>query len=279
VFMRDMSEPGVWDEAMKGCAGVVHVASDVSYAPDPNQIVTQALALVNDMLNSAAVTSSVKRFVYTSSQATLPGLKEPGTISGSSWRPDADDLIALAWAEPHIVEKGPVVYLASKVCAERACWEFVKRESPGFVFNSVLPGFNVGEVIHPQLISSSNKITVDLLDSDPFAVDFVKGISPISSVNLEDCALLHLAALTMENVQNERLLALGEEFEFNRMVDVLASLVPGSNLPAKVDKPEIVHAEVDKTRELGLLKALGRTGFVGFEESIRQCITTAANCN
>ncbi len=274
-----MTKPGALDEAMEGCAGVVHVASESSFSPDPNKVITPSVAFTKNILNSAAKASSVKRFVYTSSQATLPPLKEPGVIRGTSWRSDADGLIAHAWAEPYTPDKSPIVYVASKICAERACWEFVEQEKPGFVLNSVVSGFNIGDVIHPQLISSSNGVVLGMMKSNPFAVGFIKGISQTNFVNVEDNALLHLAALTMDDTQGQRLLALGEAFDLNRMVDVLESLAPDSNLPPKVDNLGAAMAEVDTTREAELLKTLGKKGFAGFDESVHQCLTTATGGN
>lgn len=81
---------------------------------------------------------------------------EPGTITGGSWIADTDQLVSYARAEPYTADKSPVVYAASKVVAEKACFEFVDREKPGFVLNTVVHGFAHGDVYDPRLISSSN---------------------------------------------------------------------------------------------------------------------------
>ncbi|KAI8628125.1 NAD(P)-binding protein [Xylariaceae sp. FL1651] len=279
VMIPDMTTPGVFDEAMKDCAGVVHLASEMAFSPDPNKMIPPSLAMVNNVLTAASKTSSVKRVVYTSSQVTLPSISEPGVINGSSWQPRADEVIAHAWAEPYTPDKARSVYVAGKISAERACWDFVKREKPSFVLNTVVPGFVIGESIHPKLVSSSNSAILGMLDSDPFSVGFLRGISPASSVNLDDTAVLHLAALIREDVSNERLLALGETFDFNRLVDVLEQLAPGSNLPARLEDPGKQVAEIDTKREVELLKALGKGGFTGFEESVRVCFTSAKPTN
>jgi nucleoside-diphosphate-sugar epimerase len=184
------------------------------------------------MLSSAAKTPSVKRFVLTSSQATMPSLTEPGTITGSSWAADADSLIAEAWAGPSTADKGPLVYVASKISTERAAWDFIKQERPGFVFNSVIPGLVFGNVIHPKLVSSSQLVVLGFMNDDPASVGLVNVACPSTVINSEDCALLHLAALMMDNVKNQRLLAMGEAVTHNLMVDALKRVVPGSNVPA-----------------------------------------------
>lgn len=221
VLIESMAKPGSLKEAMEGCLGVIHVMTENSMSSDPNKVIPTSGAFVQNVLSAAAATPSVQRVVYTSSQAVLPAITEPGTITSSSWAPNADELIGYAWAEPYTPDKAGIVYVANKVLEERACWEFVDREKPNFIFNSVIPGFTIGEVIHLKLISSSNGAVLGLLNSDPFAVAFISGISPSNFVNLKDVAVLHLAALTTDRVSDQRLLALGESFDLNRMLDLL----------------------------------------------------------
>ncbi|KAH8900776.1 NAD(P)-binding protein [Thozetella sp. PMI_491] len=276
VLISNMAEPGALTEAMKDCAGVVHIMNNNCFSPDPNEVITKSLAFVNNILTAAASTPSVKRVVYTSSASVLPPVAKPGLVTSSSWDPDADDIVAKAWAEPHVPEKATLVYYASKISEERACWEFVQREKPGFVLNTVVAGLIVGDNLHPKLISSSNGAVLGLLQSHPRAVGFLAGISPTYFVNLKDAALLHLAALTMDHVADQRILALGEIFDYNHTLDVLGKLVPGSNLPAKVDGLAKPVAELDTAASVELLKKLSQDGFVGLDESITRCISTAA---
>ncbi|KAH8892860.1 NAD(P)-binding protein [Thozetella sp. PMI_491] len=277
VLVADMVQPGSLDQAVEGCAGIVHVASDASFSADPNLVIPPSVDLATNLLKSAAKTASVKRFVFTSSQAVLPSLTEPGVINGKSWNPNADGIVSYAWAEPHTEDKAAAIYVASKISAERACWEFMEEEKPGFVLNTVIPGLNIGEVLHPELLSSSNQVVHGMLVSHPFAVGFIQTVSPTNFVNIEDNGLLHLAALTVDGCRGERLLALGESFDFNRMVDVLNKLVPENKLPPKEESPKVPVATVETTREVELLKAVGKDGFFGFDESVRLCILGNGN--
>lgn len=67
VVVKDMTTDGAYDEAIAGVSGVAHVASDVSFGPDPKVVVGAAVAGVLNALKAAAKTPSVKRVVYTSS--------------------------------------------------------------------------------------------------------------------------------------------------------------------------------------------------------------------
>ena len=275
VLIPDMSVPGSLDEALKGCAGVVHGASEMGFSPDPHKMITPTLNMLNNILSTAAKTPSVKRVVTTSSQAVMPSIAEAGAQDSSTWNPQADGVIAYAWAEPYTPDKSGAVYAAGKISAERACWDFVKNEKPGFVLNTVIPGFTIGASLHPQMVTSSNSVVQGMLNSVDFAVGFLKVLSPTNFVNLQDCALLHLAALVNEDLQGQRILALGEAFDFNKIVDILNELSPENNLPEKLGDSTKPQATIDTTRETELLKAIGKDGFTGLKESIRLCIEGA----
>ncbi|KAK1083872.1 hypothetical protein LTR33_002988, partial [Friedmanniomyces endolithicus] len=58
-----------------GCSGVMHVASDLSFGPDPNIVVKNAIAFTMGALHSAIKEPSVKRFVLTSSSSAAAPLK------------------------------------------------------------------------------------------------------------------------------------------------------------------------------------------------------------
>jgi hypothetical protein len=75
-------------------------------------------------------------------------LPHPGkeiTITTESWNQEALDL---AWAPPpYEAERAFAVYSASKTEGEKALWEFMEKEKPGFVANAVLPNYNMGKLI------------------------------------------------------------------------------------------------------------------------------------
>lgn len=55
-----------------------------------------------------------------------------------------DSAVAAAW-DPATPDdfKFYAVYAASKTQGEKAAWEWIKKNKPNFVFNTVLPSFNV----------------------------------------------------------------------------------------------------------------------------------------
>ncbi|GAA6062881.1 hypothetical protein JCM10212_002103 [Sporobolomyces blumeae] len=67
VTVLDISRVDAWEQALRGVAGVVHVASVVSFSPDFDHVVGVARDSTVNLLRAAARTSSVRRFVLTSS--------------------------------------------------------------------------------------------------------------------------------------------------------------------------------------------------------------------
>ncbi|KAK4206662.1 hypothetical protein QBC37DRAFT_444935 [Rhypophila decipiens] len=268
------------ESAMQGCAGVVHVASDISTRNDPEEVIAPTVSAVKVLLEAACKTPSVKRFVFTSSLATLPSAREEVDITSSSWAPDS--VIESAWAiqDSGLPEeqKGLVVYAASKILAERACWDFMRERAPHFVLNTVVPFTNIGAFVHPKLVSSFNGLVLGVWLGDAQASTFFKkvmqgaGVSHL--INLEDCGLLHLAALTLDDVRGERILAAADAFKFNDILDVMNKLDPARMLPESLEHEPGVKASIDKARCKELLARLGKAEPTGLEESIKQAITS-----
>ena len=147
AVVADVSREGAWDEAVKDCSAIIHMATDVSFSPDPNVVVKPTEAGVLNILRSAARTPSMKRFVLTSSSsaALIPHPGEEITVGVDDWCQEALDA---AWAPPpYEPERAFFVYAASKVAGEKALWNFIKEEKPNFVANTILPNFNVGTIL------------------------------------------------------------------------------------------------------------------------------------
>lgn len=97
---------------------MAHVASVLTFDPDPNKVIP---AVVNGAVNaatSAAKQTSVKRFVYTSSSTaiTAPKPNVEFTISTEDWN---NEDVEAAWKPPpYEAERAWAVYGASK-CSVR----------------------------------------------------------------------------------------------------------------------------------------------------------------
>lgn len=117
-------------------ANIALAASDVTFGPDPNKVITPTIQYGLDIIRTAASIPTIKRFVYTSSStaATMPYPNKKFTIEQDSWDEPA---VKQAWAPaPYEPTRSYAVYAASKTQTEQALWKFVQKEKPGFVLNT-----------------------------------------------------------------------------------------------------------------------------------------------
>lgn len=133
-----------------GVAGVIHLASILSFSTNPAEVVDPTVNATLSALKSAAKEPSVKRFVLTSSStaALFPKANLEFDIGEDAWN---DDSVQKAYhLEDTHPEKAWHVYGASKTLGERAAWKFMDDEKPGFSLNTVLPGTNFGPILDPE---------------------------------------------------------------------------------------------------------------------------------
>lgn len=269
VIVPDIAVTGAWDEAVKGVEGIVHVAGDMSFDPDPNKVITPMVTSVRNLLRAAAETKTIKRFVLTSSNraALNPIFNKEFTIDSTWWNTPA---VEAAW-RPAPYEPNRIwdVYSALKTQVEQEMWAFNKEEKPSFVINSVLPCFVVGPIIHEKQPGNTAKYVTDFWN-DPNQYHASQQFGASYFIDVEDTAILHIAALTQEDVKNERLLGFAETFNFNTWIDVFSQLDPSKPWPA--EDPAQVHdlSKVDTTREVELMGRFGRTGWTSFYDSVRK---------
>ncbi len=154
---------------------MAHVASVVSFDPDPNKVIPPVVDGAVNAATSAAKETTVKRFVYTSSSTaiTAPKPNVEFTLSTDDWN---DEQVEAAWKPPPY-ESGRewAVYGASKTQAEQEMWKFVKDHKPGFVLNAVLPNANFGEIMSDQQPASTGGWVKAIYNGN---FDAVKDIPP-----------------------------------------------------------------------------------------------------
>ena len=275
VEIPDMKVPGAFKGHLAGCEGVAHVASDLSFSPDPNVVIAGCVNGIKAILEEAQSEPSVKRFVYTSSSnaATGPLVGEARHVNTSSWN---DEILEVAWAPPpYGPDRAYAVYAASKVACERAAWEYIQERVPKFILNTVLPNYTSGMILQPLSIpgaGSTARWVRDVFDY-PFQEEFVAKLrddSPQWQVDVEDIAKLHLAALVFDDVRNERLFGFAHRFNYNDFLRVFRNLAPEREWP--LDKIELEQPStiVDTRRSIELLRRFGSEGWVPFDESIRR---------
>ena len=96
---------------------------------------------------------------------------------------------------------------------------------------------------------------------------------PMWYVDVQDQALLQVAALTEVDVVSERLLAFGGKFTYNAILDIFRKQCPGKKFLDSVEEvPD--RGTVDTKRSVELLRRVGKeNGFSSLEEVVRKWIS------
>ncbi|CRG88054.1 Aldehyde reductase 2 [Talaromyces islandicus] len=268
VVLPDLATEGVYKDIIKGAAAFVHVASDVSFSPDANRVIPPVVKLTTNALTAAAQEASVKRFVLTSSSsaALWPTQDEEGVIiDENSWN---DSAVKAAW-DPNTPEgqKAVSVYGASKTEGERAAWNWIKENKPSFVFNAVLPNYNTGPTLHPEIKGSTMAGIRNLLEGDS---TFIKMFPGQHYIDVRDTARLHVAALLDVSIKDERIFAFVHEFNWTDVIFLLRGLRP--------DNKDIPEPPTNESRDRTVIKPKARAeqilhsfwgrSWVGFNDSV-----------
>ncbi|KAK8073592.1 NAD(P)-binding protein [Apiospora phragmitis] len=117
---------------------------------------------------------------------------------------------------------------------------------------------------------------------DPAASGFLRAVGAQCHVDLEDLGLLHLAALILDDVAGERILALSEAFGYEDVLDIMRRIDPARKelLLETVKSPSPTAAAMAATVERGryreLLAGMGKGEPTGLEESIRRAAATSS---
>ncbi|KAJ3958793.1 hypothetical protein N0V92_004617 [Colletotrichum tropicale] len=204
VHVPDLGVKHTFDETIKGVSAIVHIASILSFSNNPQEVIPPVVESVTSILEAAAREPSVKSFVYTSSIAAAVDIT-PGVdtqhAGSDAWNEKA---VEIAWAPPpHPENHWHMVYQASKVEAEKAVWDFVKKSRPHYNVSVVSPATVLGEALHKK----------HLLSPYPWLKNLYYGNAEIGAlfqaiihVDVQDVAILHLAAALDPGCNGKRIM-------------------------------------------------------------------------
>jgi dihydroflavonol-4-reductase len=204
-----LSDDG-WDEAMKGCDFVMHVASPfINIEPkDENELIRPAVDGTMRALN-AAKKAGVKRVVLTSSMVSM--------------LEDADKSIKVdvkSWT--NVKAKNVSAYAKSKTLAEKAAWEFINAQTDDKPME--LSVVNPGPVFGPTLSGDLSGASMGMFKQ---MITGKMPMVPQAAINMSDVrdiAKIHVLALENEKAAGNRFIVTTQEpFSFQELAKVLRS--------------------------------------------------------
>ncbi|KAF4959266.1 hypothetical protein FSARC_10782 [Fusarium sarcochroum] len=269
VPVIDLTLPHALEEAVKGVAAVVHVASPLGGGTNTEGMITESIASAVNALKAANKESSVKRFVLTSSStaAVLPQPDVEGiVVTENTWN---DEAVAAV----NSTADWYTVYAASKTEAERAVWDFYRNDETrrsDLIVNTVLPDTNFGKSLDPQ--NQGHQSTSAFIESlwNGTNLEQLKYIPPQYFVDVQDTARLHVAGAILSDVQGERIFAWAEPFNFDSILTILRRQNPKKSFVENFHSSrDLADVGQPRSRSVELLQALGKSTFTSLEESIR----------
>ncbi|KAK1987294.1 hypothetical protein LZ30DRAFT_646290 [Colletotrichum cereale] len=256
AIVPDITATGAFDEALKGCTGVLHLASPfgTSYENFEAELLRPSIRGTQTICQSATATPTVKRVVVTSSFAAVydasKGLRPGKIYTEEDWSP-------LTYEDGKNAPMTAVAYRASKKLAEEEAWSYVHQEKrpwelvtlcPGMVFGSLFPG----TLQSAKALNASNQIIWSLMDSKQVP----ETRAPLWT-SVKALARSHVAALEAPEAAGERFLVINGNFDNQQIADAVHKSVripdevksrvpvgnPGETLDGKIYTSDSSKAE------------------------------------
>nr|AOV62763.1 dihydroflavonol reductase 1 [Morus alba] len=261
LWKADLAEEGSFNEAIKGCNGVFHVATPMDFeSKDPeNEIIKPTIAGMLDIMK-ACLDAKVKRLVFTSSAGTVDaGPRGKSFYDESCWS-DIEfcrTVKMTAW-----------MYFVSKTLAEQAAWRFAKEHDMNFI--TIIPTLVIGPFLSPTMPPS-----------------LITGLAPITRneahyfilkqghyVHLDDLCEAHIFLYEHPKAEG-RYIASSHSITIYELVKLLKEKYPQYNIPTKFkgfeEDIENVEFSSRKLKEMGFqYKYSLEDMFVGAIETCRQ---------
>ena len=223
----DLTSDANWREATTGCRYVQHVAAPfpIKQPRDREALVPAARGGALRVLQAAKETGA-ERVVFTSSMVTM---------MYRSGRPEIPETFSVSeddWTDPEWKELSP--YMVAKTRAEKAAWDWARKEDWSQRMTVVNPGFVLGPSLDTRLSTSVQVIQMILQGAYP-------AIPPVTFpvVDVRDLAALHVEAMTKTEAGGRRLVGAGDSMSLEQMASVLrdefpehAKKIPSRRLPA-----------------------------------------------
>ena len=183
----DLMHDEGWDDAVRGCSYVLHVASPVydKNMKDENSFIQPAKQGLLRALKPA-IKYKIKRFVLTSSIAAITQGHEDLEIDEKSWS---------------LIDKDTLPYIKSKTYAEKAMWNYMDEidEKEKIEVCAINPSFVFGPSLTYDM-GASNLLIRGLLVGKLPALAKIQ----FNVVNVVDVARAHILALKSDNAAGQR---------------------------------------------------------------------------
>ena len=200
----DLMRDDGWDEAVKGCDYVLHVASPVyeKNMQDENSFIQPAKEGLLRALKPA-IKYKIKRFVMTSSIAAITQGHEDKEIDESFWS---------------VIDENTLPYIKSKTYAEKAMWDYMNQieKTKKIEVCTINPSFVFGPSLTYDMGASNLLIRALLVGKLPALAKIQFNV-----VNVLDVAKAHVLALKSDSAAGQRFIVSEKALWLSDIAEIL----------------------------------------------------------
>lgn len=272
-FQADLHKEGSFDEAVKGCVGVFHVAASMEFNVTENQnneafvkanIIDPAIKGTINLLKSCLKSNSVKRVIFTSSISTITAKDNNG-----NWKPIVDESCQIQTDSVWNTQASGWVYALSKLLTEEAAFQFSKENGIDLV--SVVTGTVAGPFFTAN-VPTSVKVLLSPLTGETEHFKILSAVNArmgsISLVHIEDICNAHIFLMEHDKAEG-RYICSSQSCTLSNLATLLSKVYSGSNIYMKIEKNyDKVPSEISSKK----LEDLGFSYKHGLEDIIQQTI-------
>ena len=285
AFVPNIAEPSSFDEAVKGCTHIAHIASPLVVGAEnvERDVLTPAIRGTESILKSALSHAGpqLEAVVVTSSFAScfdpMHGLRPGYTYGPENWNPISYDEAADPKLDLSIYPERYrifVTYMASKKLAEKAAWDLYHDAKPKWRLSVVCPTYIGGPSILPlskgsNSLSFSNGLIWKVATSGP--KDELTTMDFPCWVDVRDVAQAHIQALLQPKAEGKRFILAPIKTTYAEMASVLRQRL-GLNTSQKEQKEEIFDI-----KDEGCADVLGMRDWIGLEKMLVDTVTQTQN--
>ncbi len=225
------------------------------------------------MLEAAKRTGEVKSVVFTSSAwaAWTPDAGKAVRLTEESWNDEAVGLVRDKGVPAE--KKGLAGFMAFKTLVEKGVWEWVEKNDPGFMFNTLLLDTVMGECLDPKNQGIPSTAGMVRWVWENLHVELLNMMHPQWFVDCGDTGRLYVGLLaTRPEIDRRRVFGFGAPYSWFRVGEILKKLYPEqADKMAKVKDLGWDQTEVPNEVGANLLARLGQSqGWRTLEEGVME---------
>ncbi|KAL3681254.1 hypothetical protein R1sor_024210 [Riccia sorocarpa] len=248
LHKANLQEEGAFDDIFVGVEGVFHIASPTmqgDYPDAENAIIIPAVKGTLNVLSAAAKVGTVKRVVFASSHAAV-------SISEAAQYPEDPNIVIdeTWWSDPEWAKQRKMWYMLSKIQAEQAAWDFMKKEK-NFDLVVLNPAVVLGPTVGDTPLNSSCEMILHFVDGTVKEYPYFT----FGFVHVKDAALAHILVYETPSAQG-RYCLVDSAMHASKLMDLLKVMCPTSPVPSKcVDSKKPVSGifKGERIKKIGLV--------------------------